>query len=151
MELTNLLWHLGALVAALWAGFSYRALLARQQELEAGVVVSLLLSKAEVPLPEAPRPSPRHLAALRSSRVRALAWFADEFERRYSCSVVWKNRESLLELTDEHWRNALAALYELLMHPEPIVVKRGKQSVLDWQQQVSAGGHWTVVSEKGEN
>lgn len=149
MELTNFLWHLGALIAAIWAGFSYRALLFRQQELEAGVLSSLLLTKADLVAPDAPGPLPRHLSLLRSVRVRALSWFADELSRRHGCLVLWQDNEMLMRLSDEHWRGAVAGLYQFLQHPKKLVFTRGQACILHWHDAVSGSGEWVVVSREG--
>lgn len=150
MELTNLLWHLGALIAALWAGFSYRTLLLRQQELESGVLASLLLPQADTADSQAARPSTRQLSLLRSARVRALGWFVDEFAHRHGCKLVWKDRELLIGLSDEHWRQAVSDLYERLLRPGRLL-SSAQPCLLDWQRPDNAVGQWIVVSESGKD
>jgi hypothetical protein len=149
MELTNLIWHLGALIGALWAGFSYRALLLRQQELEGGVLVSLLVPQANSTDAENTRQSQRQLSLLRSARARALAWFVDEFARRHNRDLSWKNRDAVLGLTDEQWRLAISGLFEFLQRPQNLPAAVQQICVLEWQQVAATTGQWAVASEKG--
>ncbi len=147
MELTNLMWHLGALLASVWAGFAYRGLLLRQKELEEGVLVSLLQEANVTGCAATDGMSARQLARKRSTRARALRWFCEEFLRRYSSRVSWGNSSHLLLLPDEQWRMALSELYLLLRDREDKLALHSAASVLTWQATHDGAGKWLRAIE----
>lgn len=142
MELTNLIWHLGALLASLWAAFSYRSLLVRQKELEEGVLASLLESRAEMSTASDDLGSPRHLALQRSVRTRALRWYSDEFTRRCQVSITWQNMSSLLTLPDHQWRRAVTALQFLLVEQKLPLEGAVTKLKLTWKSEDDGLGKW---------
>ena len=142
MELTNLIWHLGALLASVWAGFAYRGLLLRQKELEEAVLVSLLQEAKQKASAVSEGLSTRQLTQKRSTRARALRWFCEEFMRRYSCEVSWSDPSRLLILPDEQWRMAISELYNLLKELEDKQALRASVSVLTWQATSDGAGKW---------
>jgi len=147
MELTNLMWHLGALLASVWAGFAYRGLLLRQKELEEAVLVSLLQEANVTGSAATDGMSARQLAQKRSTRARALRWFCEEFLRRYSSRVSWGNSSYLLLLPDEQWRMALSELYLLLRDREDKLALHSAASVLTWQATHDGAGKWLRAIE----
>jgi hypothetical protein len=147
MELTNLMWHLGALLASVWAGFAYRGLLLRQKELEEAVLVSLLQEANVTGCAATDGMSARQLARKRSTRARALRWFCEEFLRRYSSRVSWGNSSHLLLLPDEQWRTALSELYLLLRDREDKLALHSAASVLTWQATHDGAGKWLRAIE----
>jgi hypothetical protein len=147
MELTNLMWHLGALLASVWAGFAYRGLLQRQKELEEAVLVSLLQEANDNGSAASDGMSARQLAHIRSTRARALRWFCDEFLRRYSSRVRWGDSSHLLLLPEEQWRMALSGLYVLLRDREDKLALHSSASVLTWQANVHGSGKWLKAIE----
>lgn len=107
MELTNLIWHLGAAIAAVWAAFAYRGLSARYAELKDSVLVSVL------PLhPFADGEGEAKLPALneRSLRIRALRWIMAEFRSAHGVEVVLEGQDSLLMLEQARWVVVLSEL-----------------------------------------
>lgn len=147
MELTNLIWHLGALLASVWAGFAYRGLLLRQKELEEAVLVSLLQEVNDTGCAATDGMSTRQLAQKRSTRARALRWFCDEFLRRYSSRVSWGDSSYLMLLPDEQWRAALSGLYALLRDREDKLALHSSASVLTWQATAHGAGKWLRAIE----
>ncbi|MEY4064080.1 MAG: hypothetical protein RIR26_288 [Pseudomonadota bacterium] len=149
MELTNLVWHLGALVAAVWAAFAYRSLVFSRGELEQGVVGSLL------PPTESGRPSAlpiassaAFLARRRSVRSRALRWFASELQRRRRITVQWN--ATIFALSDEEWRLALMELYAHLNAPVPSDASPSQTCSLTWSGEAGKTVQWSVKSTAGE-
>ena len=145
MELTNLIWHLGALLAAIWAAFAYRSMLMRNKELEEGVLVSLLERKVESSVV----PSQRQLALRRSARARALRWYSEEFLRRNHVALTWKDMPTLLALSEESWRAVISELHETLMQRGMPMgwLKHGIQG--EWKVRDDGQGEWVIKENVG--
>jgi hypothetical protein len=108
MELTNLIWHLGAAIAAVWAAFAYRGLSARYAELKDSVLVSVLPlhpsasgEGGEVKLPELNE---------RARRIRALRWVLAEFRSAHGVVVVFEGQDNLLRLEQAQWVSVVSEL-----------------------------------------
>lgn len=106
MELTNLIWHLGAALAAVWAAFAYRALSARHAELRSSVLVSLLPMERQGASESASPP----LLQRRSLRMRTLRWVAEELRDVYGFNVIVDASQELLEMDQPAWNAALGEL-----------------------------------------
>lgn len=147
MELTNLIWHLGALLASVWAGFAYRGLLLRQKELEEAVLVSLLQDVNDTACVVTDGISTLQLAQKRSTRARALRWFCNEFLLKYSSRVSWGDSSYLMLLPDDQWRAALSGLYALLRDREDKLALHSSASALTWQATAHDSGKWLRAIE----
>ncbi|MEN9809548.1 MAG: hypothetical protein RLZZ488_1115 [Pseudomonadota bacterium] len=106
MELTNLIWHLGAALAAFWAAIAYRALNARHIELRRSVLVSLLPLRQQGTSDSLPAP----VLQRRSLRLRTLRWVAEELRVNYGFEVVVDASQELLELDQPIWSAAVGEL-----------------------------------------
>jgi hypothetical protein len=114
MELTNLIWHLGAALAALWAGLAYRSLSARYAEVRESVLPSVL----QVHKTESGESTAFVLPAQeRSSRVRALRWMVTEFARNYGVECTVGEQQTLLSVGRTQWARAVAQLFECSQGP----------------------------------
>lgn len=144
MDLTNFIWHLGAALAALWAGFAYRANKSRLVELENGVLASLLELECEVD--ETPEPVLKRRRV--SARARALRWFAAELARTQGVQVEFLNKQALVDLAQTDWLSAVRRLFALLTHKAFFDRLRGQTCQLVWCIEGGAG-HWSIVNRKG--
>lgn len=106
MELTNLIWHLGAALAAVWAALAYRALNTRHAELRRSVLVSLLPLRQQ----DQSKPLQPPLLQRRSLRLRTLRWVAEELRAVYGFDVVVDASQELLELDQPIWSAAIGEL-----------------------------------------
>lgn len=106
MELTNLIWHLGAALAAVWAALAYRTLNTRHVELRRSVLVSLLPLR----LQGQSNPLPAPLLQRRSLRLRTLRWVAEEMHAVHGFEVVVDASQELLELDQPVWSAAVGEL-----------------------------------------
>lgn len=148
MELTNLVWHLGALVAAVWAAFAYRSLVFSRAEMEQAVLATVLLpTGAEAPQSSHVLSQGALLARRRSLRARALHWFASELRRRKGIDLRWPR--SIFETSDEIWRAALADLYVYLNPPVQLVPPSSPVRVLTWVDEDGKPVGWSVESTTG--
>lgn len=109
MELTNLIWHLGAAIAALWAGFAYRGLRARYADLTESVLPSVLRIHTAHQLDSGGQALS---AKERSSRVRALRWLVSEFGRHYGIQCTVDDQQSFVLLATQQWLTAFSQLFE---------------------------------------
>lgn len=106
MELTNLIWHLGAALAAFWAAIAYRSLNARHIELRRSVLVSLLPLRQQGSSDSLPAP----LLQRRSLRSRTLRWVAEELRAVHGIEVVVDASQGLLETEQPIWSAAVGEL-----------------------------------------
>lgn len=109
MELTNLIWHLGAAVAALWAAFAYRSVASRYLELRQAVIPSLCFMDSSSPVKSAETLTPVK-PRMRSIRMRTVRWLGDEFRRRYGRSLVIGEQEQFIALEQAQWSKAVGGL-----------------------------------------
>lgn len=151
MELTNLIWHLGALLAALWAAFAYRALLTRSTELEQGVLASLLDHSVDGPATQADGGQERMVIRRRSVRTRALRWFVDEFARRRSVVVEWQDLKSLVQMSEQQWQFALGSLLESLNDLNRWNLRNGHHVVLQWRASETVSGEWVLTDKNAKD
>lgn len=108
MELTNLIWHLGAALAALWAALAYRRLNAQYIELRHTVLLSVLPAHQAR---EAVSSSDQALSpAERSMRVRALGWVLLDLKNSLGLEFAIDGRDALMGVQQEQWSQALAGL-----------------------------------------
>jgi hypothetical protein len=128
MDLTNLIWHLGSALAALWAGFAYRALRAQYTEFRQAVMGSLM---PETPLHQ------------KSLRVRSLRWILDEFVREHDVQLDILSKKELLLIEQSEWTAAILSLLSL-------VSRNPKSSILvidESGQELSAENFMKMLKE----
>lgn len=129
MDLTNLIWHLAAAVAALWAGFAYRSLSSRYSELRHAVVNSMLqLHQAAGSNSSTSVFASRN----RSLRVRALRWLCQEVEQERGILLQVEDAELVVGLEQEAWNRALGILLALT---NPVAGNAVAEGVIDVQGQ----------------
>jgi hypothetical protein len=109
MELTNLIWHLGAAIAALWAAFAYRSLNVRYAELTESVLPAVL----PVHKNRQGEASEGALSARgRSYRIRAVRWLVAEFGRTHGISCSLDAPQNFGSLEQSRWVAAFSQLFE---------------------------------------
>ncbi|NBO38037.1 hypothetical protein EBU99_05590 [bacterium] len=158
MDLTSLIWHLAALLAALWASLAYRSLVSRYRELQEGLVVSLL---------SGPRLQGK-IASRRSARIRALRWFSEELSRIHRRAIrvdVCKGDSELLQADHSLWCEAMCKLHDMSQDKNfPLSLPEDKAILLCWasaarkensshsadaSQPENQIGQWQIMTEQG--
>ena len=144
MELTNFIWHLGAVLAALWAGLAYRSLKVKFIELEQGVMASLLEDEGSGDSPLSPALERRRV----SVRARALRWFSRELARKRQVQVEFSNRQNLYQMPQSEWCVATRRLSGLFVDDAFFGGVSERACQLMWTSEGGAG-HWMIESWKG--
>ncbi|MEY2987831.1 MAG: hypothetical protein RJB13_1352 [Pseudomonadota bacterium] len=144
MELTNFIWHLGAALAAIWAGLAHRSLKIKLNDLEQGVLASLLENEGEVETHRAPAYKRRRVSA----RARALRWFSSDLARSRGIQVEFANRQALYDLPQGDWCLAVRRLSVLLTDKAFCGASLGRICQLSWLSEGTAG-RWVVENWKG--
>ena len=144
MELTNFIWHLGAALAALWAGLAYRSLKLKLIELEQGVLASLLERTDEGSASN----TPARMRRRASVRARALRWFSAKLERKHGTQIEFSNRQVLYELGQSDWNLAVHLLSDLLNDEAFFRNRAGHACQLIWFSEGTTG-RWVLEEWSG--
>lgn len=145
MELTNLIWHLGAALAAIWAGLAYRSLNHRFVELEQGLLTSLVLDDSALAEADgATRDNRRRQVA----RARAVRWIASELKRTHGLQLEIRDKKTLFELPHSDWCRAISRLHDFVSGRDARVTTLQGPVGVQWTGE-GRDGRWVLVALKG--